>query len=150
MILLHLLGYITGTTFDKFSNWGSIIRDTREFPTLDYLSAATSSGAALTYRDSMFTMNQLQTKYFVGPSSSCTSTTCSSISLSLSTFTNFNYLKSGGHTYHKVNSISKMGTQGIIIDLSNFYGNVAINDNSFTELKFKYDNPLILDFIYQA
>ena len=131
---------ITGTTFDKFSNWGSIIRDTREYPTLDYLSAATSSGAALTYRDSMFTMNQLQTKYFVEPSLSCTNTTCSSISISSSTFTNFNYLKSGGHTYHKVNSISKMGTQGIIIDLSSFYGNVAINDNSFTELKFKYDN----------
>ena len=131
---------VTGSTFDKFSNWGSIIRDTREYPSLDYISSSTSSQAAITYRDSMFTINQLKNKYFVEPSTYCTSQSWSSISISSSTFTNFNYLKSGGHTYHKVSSSSNMGFQGIIMNLINFYGNVAVYNNSFLSLQFKYNN----------
>ena len=130
---------VTGSTFDKFSNWGSIIRDTREYPTLDYLST-TSTQSKLTYRDSMFAINLIKVKYFVEPTTSWISSSWSSISISLSTFTNFNYLKVGGHTYHIVSSTSKMAFQGIILNLIYFYGNVAINKNSFSGLKFKYNN----------
>ena len=113
---------VTGSTFDKFSNWGSIIRDTRESPSLNYISSSTSSQAAITYRDSMFALNQLLNKYFIEPSSSCYDQSWSSISISASTFTNFNYLKSGGHTYHKVAMSPNMGLQGIILNLVKFFG----------------------------
>ena len=131
---------VTGTTFDKFSNWGSIIRDTREFPTLDYTQSSLDSNAKITYRDSIFGINQSQNKYFIEPSTSWTSASWSSISISSSTFSNFNYLKSGGHTYHKVSKTSEMIFQGIILNLINFCGNVAVYNNSFSELKFKYDD----------
>ena len=58
-ILLPLIGLINGhgkvliteSTFDGFSNWGSIIRDTRELPSLDYTK---SQGIiSVSYRDSM-------------------------------------------------------------------------------------------------
>ena len=84
---------VTGSAFDKFSNWGSIIRDTREYPSLDYTSSSTLSQAALTYRNSMFAINQLKSKYFIEPSTFCTSQLWSSISISYSTFSNFNYIK---------------------------------------------------------
>ena len=131
---------ITGTTFDKFSNWGSIIRDTREFPTLDYTQSSLDSNAKITYRDSIFGINQSQNKYFIEPSTPWTSGSWSSISISSSTFSNFNYLKSGGKTYHQISSSSTMLYQGIILCLANFYGTIAMNGNIFTGVTFKYDN----------
>ena len=128
---------ITGSTFDSFSNWGSIIRDTRELPSLDYTKSQNIT--KLSYRDSMNSINILQNKYYVKPTA-CISTSCASIQIDTSTFTNFNFMKSVGKTYHKVSSTSKMMFQGIILNLSNFYGNIVIKSNTFTGLKFKYNN----------
>ena len=128
---------ITGSTFDSFSNWGSIIRDTQEMPLLDY--TISKGFVTLTYRDSMNSINILQNKYYVKPTA-CISTSCASIQIDTSTFTNFNIMKSVGKTYHKVSSTSKMMFQGIILNLSNFYGNIVFQSNTFTNLKFKYKN----------
>ena len=49
-------------------------------------------------------------------------------------------MKSEGHTYHQVSSSSNMGFQGIILNLINFYGNIAAYSNSFLNLQFKYNN----------
>ena len=128
---------ITGSTFDSFSNWGSIIRDTQELPSLDYTK---SQGIETTsYRQSMNSINIFKNKYYVKPTT-CTSTSCASIQIDTSTFTNFNLMKSGGKTYHQVISTSKMMFQGIILNLSNFYGNIVVKSNTFTGLKFKYNN----------
>ena len=128
---------ITGSTFDSFSNWGSIIRDTQELPSLDYTK---SQGIETTsYRQSMNSINILKNKYYVKPTT-CTSTSCASIQIDTSTFTNFNLMKSGSKTYHQVSSTSKMMFQGIILNLSNFYGNIVVKGNTFTGLKFKYNN----------
>ena len=132
---------ITGSTFNGFSNWGSIIRDTREYPSLDYTNyLIITSGLITSYRDSMFSINQVQNKFFVEPSSYWTSSSWSSISISSCTFTNFNYLKTGGSTYHLMSSTSNMLYQGIILNLVNFYGTVALNKNTFSEVTFKYNN----------
>ena len=132
---------ITGSTFNGFSNWGSIIRDTREYPSLDYTNyLIITSGQITSYRDSMFSINQVQNKFFVEPSSYWTSSSWSSISISSCTFTNFNYLKTGGSTYHLMSSTSNMLYQGIILNLVNFYGTVALNGNTFSEVTFKYNN----------
>ena len=46
---------ISGTTFNKFSNCDSIIRDTVEYPTgLNYVNSGIQASTATTYRDSMF------------------------------------------------------------------------------------------------
>ena len=128
---------ITESEFDNFSNWGSIIRDTQELPSLDYTK---SQGIKTTsYRQSMNSINILQNKYYVKPTA-CTSTSCASIQIGTSKFTNFNFYKSKGMTYHQVSSISKMMYQGIILNLSNFYGNIVVKGNTFTGLKFKYNN----------
>ena len=56
------------------SNCGSIIRDTREYPTLDYTnSIGTDPNTIITYRESIAGINQYQSKFFVAPSISCTS-----------------------------------------------------------------------------
>ena len=128
---------ITGSTFDSFSNWGSIIRDTRELPLLDYTK---SQGiTTLSYRDSMNSINILQNKYYAKPTV-CVSTLCASIKIDTSTFTNFSFMKSGGKTYHQVSSTSKMMFQGIILNLRNFYGDIVVKNSTFTGLKFKYNN----------
>ena len=129
---------ITGSTFDRFSNWGSIIRDTRELPNLDYTKPTTAS-MIVSYRDSMNSINVLQNKYYVMPTS-WANPSWASILIQTSTFTNFNYMKSGGKTYHKVSSTSKMMNQGIILNLNNFYGNIVLKSNTFSGLKFKYKN----------
>ena len=132
---------ITGCTFDKFSNWGSIIRDTREFPSLNYIDTSkVNLNTATTYRESFASMNQIQNKYFIEPTSSWISSSCSSISISSSTFSNFNYLKTGGKTYHQISSTSNMLNQGIILNLINFYGTVSLNGNTFNGVTFKYNN----------
>ena len=128
---------ITGSTFDRFSNWGSIIRDTRELPNLDYTK--TTTAMTVSYRDSMNSINVLQNKYYVMPTS-WANPSWASILIQTSTFTNFNYMKSGGKTYHKVSSTSKMINQGIILNLNNFYGNIVLKSNTFSGLTFKYNN----------
>ena len=133
--------FITNSTFDKFSNWGSIVRDTQEFPSLDYIgSSAANSQVLLTNRDSYFSIYQMQNKYPIQPSYSCTNSSWASLQISNWTFTNFNFMKTSGKTYHKVSQDSKMKYQGIILNLSNFYGNIVLSGNRFLSLTFKYEN----------
>ena len=133
--------FINNTIFDKFSNWGSIIRDTRELPSLDYTGTGTTNSQILiTNRNSFFTINQLQNKYLITPSYPWTNSSWSSIQISYSTFTNFNFYKTGGFTYHKVDKNSSMKYQGIILNLLNFYGNIVLNNNIYSGLVFKYNN----------
>ena len=130
---------ISGTTFDKFSNWGSIIRDTFEYPkSLNYVQAGLATSTAATYRDSMFTSNLYQSKYSVKPSSACEDSSWASIKIEFSIFQNFNYMKNSGHTYHKVDVNSQMKYQGIILNLSNFYGTVAFSNNQMQYMRFAY------------
>jgi hypothetical protein len=131
---------VTGTTFDKFSNCGSVIRDTRELPDLPYGDTDQDADDIVFMRQSQKSMNVLKNKYFGTTMSTCTSTTCSSISISTSTFSNFNYLKSTISYNPQVISSSNMAHQGIILDLINFYGDVSLAYNTFTDMKFKYDN----------
>ena len=132
---------ITRSNFDRFSNWGSIIRDTREFPSFNDLNTVEYYfDQATVFRESMFSINQVQSKLFVEPSSYWTSSSWSSISISSCTFTNFNYFKTGGNTYHMMQSTSTMLYQGIIMNLANFYGAVTLNGNTFSGVTFKYNN----------
>ena len=132
---------ITRSNFDRFSNWGSIIRDTREFPSLNDLNTFEYYfDQATVFRESMFSINQVKNKFFIEPSSYWTSSLWSSISISSCTFTNFNYLKAGGSTYHLTTPTSNMLNQGIILSLVNFYGTVALNGNTFSGVTFKYNN----------
>ena len=106
---------IIGSTFIKFSNWGSIIRDTAEYPSnLDYNKSGLNSSIATTFRDTMFTSDLIQNKLYVLPTISCRDKTWASIKVESSTFQNFNYMKLGGQTYHKVSLNSNMRFQGII------------------------------------
>ena len=60
---------IYGTTFGKFRNYASIIRDTIEYTTsLNYVNSGIQTSTATTYRYLMFASNFLQNKYFVRPS----------------------------------------------------------------------------------
>ena len=132
---------VSGTTFNKFSNCGSIIRDTVEYPTgLNYISTGLQSSILNTYRDSMFTSNLYQNKYSIKPSTAWQNSTWASIKIDSSTFQNFNYMKTGGHTYHKVDAKSSMKYQGLILNLSNFYGIVTFSNNQVLNLKFVYNN----------
>ena len=132
---------ISGTTFDKFSNCGSIIRDTAEYPNnLDYTYSGLNSSTSATYRDSMFTSNFIQNKYNLTPSRPCQDSNWAFINISSSTFQNFNYMKTGDHSFHKVNLDSNMRFQGIILSLSNFYGTLSISGNRFVNLKFAFNN----------
>lgn len=132
---------INNTTFDRFSNWGSIIRDTQELPVLDYTgSSSTNSQVLITNRDSIFSINQIQNKYLIQPSYPWMNSTWASIRISNWIFTNFNYMKSGGWTFHKVSKNSKMKYQGVVLNLNQFYGDIALWGNQFIGLTFKYNN----------
>ena len=131
---------ITGSKFDKFSNCGSIIRDTRQYPVLDYSSNSLGSTTSVSYRSSAFSMSISKNKRILVTSTACTTATWASIKISTSTFSNFNYMKSSANAYHKVASSSTMVYQGIIVNLANFYGSVTLNNNTFSSLQFKYSN----------
>ena len=131
---------ISGTTFDKFSNCGSIIRDTFEYPnSLNYVKAGLATSTAATYRDSMFTSNLYQSNYSIKPSRACFKDYWASITIDSSIFQNFNYLKKSGLTYHKVDEYSEMKYQGIILNLSNFYGTVSFSNNKMQYMKFAFE-----------
>ena len=132
---------IISSTFDKFSNCGSIIRDTIEYPkNINYIYAGSQSSKSITYRDSIFTSNLFQNKYNVNPSNPWLSNSWAMISISSSTFQNFNYMKTGGQTYHKVDINSKMKYQGLIINLNDFFGPVAFYSNHIINMRFSYTN----------
>ena len=144
---------VTGSKFDKFSNCGSIIRDTRNYPILDYSDPYLDSVTSASYRSSSFSTYLSQNKRLHQPIEACTTTTWSSIKISRSTFMNFNYMKNAEKAYHKLERSNKMVYQGIILNLVNFYGPVVVNNNTFSSLQFKYkscediySNNTVLDY----
>ena len=57
---------ISGSKFDKFSNCGSIIRDTREFPKLDYEFAdSMDTSELLSFRSSTQSIDVTQDKFYM-------------------------------------------------------------------------------------
>ena len=129
---------ITGSTFTKFSNCGSIIRDTREYPNLNYNDNTKDAWKRIMYRDTMLTSQILQEKLYVKPAAKCILATCASISIKTSTFDNFNYLKAAMTALTGVSATSKMKYQGVILNLADFYGRVVLQGNTFTGIKFGY------------
>ena len=128
---------ISDTEFDKFSNCGSIIRDTQQLPSLDYVNKNDKNIIA-TYRGSKLSIDQINAKIFKITNTAWSGTTCADIKISSSTFTNFNYLKTATKAYHKVEASSKMVYQGLILNLVDFQGNIYLNGNTFTSVQFKY------------
>ena len=134
---------INGSTFTKFSNCGSIIGDSVNYPSLGYLEVAFEYEN--TYRSSMFTANLLKNKLQIEPSSVCKSATWGSINIQSSTFTNFNYMKSEISVVKYVQTETNMLYQGLILSLVDYMGSVLIKDNTFNDLKFKFANCELLN-----
>lgn len=128
---------ITNSTFEKFSNWGSIIRDTRELPTLAYGSTSYSRDIRFFFRASTIPIKMLKSKYLGVAKSTWVSSVCSSITISGSTFSDFNYLKNEITYNPNILQTSSMTHQGVILDLINFYGPVTLTSNTLS-VKFKY------------
>ena len=133
---------ISGSTFKRFSNWGSIIRDKRELPVLDYTNknSAIPSVTRNEYRATMVASNILRNKYFVYPSSECTDSNWASIVIKDSTFKDFNFLKPSIAYVPKISLSSEMRYQGIILNLEEFFGPVSVKGNTFDGLTFKFVN----------
>ena len=131
---------IKGSTFTKFSNCGSIIRDEREFPDINYMSPGVNTNSEGPYRSSMVLSKVLQTKWYTVPSSPCLSSEWASIKIEDCSFSDFNYLKSNVKEIPNVLPTSKMKKQGIIVNLSNYYGTVSLKGNNFNQLRFKFEN----------
>ena len=135
----------SGSTFARFSNCGSIIRDTREYPALDYTDTGLSASAKLYYRASMVTSNILQSKFFIEPSSPWKTSSWSSIKIEGCTFSNFNSMKTESKFIPYILTGSNMVQQGKILSLQNFYGNVVLKGNTFTGVVFKWQKWEILN-----
>ena len=132
---------IIGCIFDRFSNWGSIIRDTDEYPNnLNYNKAGLNLSISTTFRDTMFTSDLIQNKVNMLSMFPWENNTWASIKIESSTFQNFNYMKLGGQTYHQVSDNSNMRFQGIILNLSDFFGTISLSNNQFQLLRFSYNN----------
>ena len=131
---------ITGSTFARFSNCGSIIRDTREYTSVDYTDSPFNGVKFIvnSLRSSTYSSDVTKNKGIIETSNACTDASCTSITISECTFTDFNYLKPEGTELDYVKHDSKMKHRGIILDLDQYYGNVAIHDNTFDRLTFKY------------
>lgn len=129
---------ISDSTFDKFSNCGSIIRDTREYPELNYGNISNSNRIKVSYRSSQYSSDVTENKIIHTQPTACSDALWASIDISTSTFTNFNYMKGDADGLHSILSTSNMLHQGIILNLEQFYGNIAVYNNEFTGLKFTY------------
>ena len=130
---------IIDSTLSEFSNCESIIRDTRELSksaNLDYSGMYERSRARLflTYEEI------INNKLFLAPNIVCTSQSCSSLSISDSTFKNFNYTKPNMSSINYVRSNSEMRILGIILNLVKFYGNIMIKNNNFDFLQFRFQD----------
>ena len=77
-------------------------------------------------------------KSFVHPSSSCQSTSCASILVRNSNFSSFNHLKDTQTRHNSVSFTSNMRHYGIIFDLKQYRGVVAIKNNTFNSISMKY------------
>ena len=129
---------VVDSIFEGFSNCGSIIRDTREFPIVPgfYKDNQVSS---LIKRGAEITIDNYE-KCFISPSSQCVSTSCASISVTNCSFSKFNHLKGDQEEVYNVSPSSNMRHYGIIFDLKNYYGTVTIKDNTFDSISMKFEN----------
>ena len=135
---------VSGSTFTRFSNCGSIIRDTREYPALNY-NEITLGKTANEYRESMLTSNILQEKYFVEPSTAWIDSSCTSIKIESCTFSEFNSMKPEITFIPRTGSTSKMVQQGKILSLENYHGHVVLKANTFERIIFKWQKWEIED-----
>ena len=106
---------------------------------------STESGR-LKARGLLLTEKIVRQQLFLRPNIPCQNSTCSSISIRSSKFTNFNHLKPTQYSVSNVNSISEMRMQGIILNLVNFYGDIMIKGNTFDSLQFKFENCGIANY----
>lgn len=138
---------ITDTVFEKFSNCGSIIRDSRNFP---IVSRPEHTGTATDgqLRQSRAPIEIIQNDYYVKPTTACSSPTCGSIVIRGCTFTEFNYLKATQTARNKVEATNVMKYQGMIMTLSGFRGSILIKENTFNSLQFKYERCSIAQSTY--
>ena len=79
-------------------------------------------------------------KNFITPSNECESTSCASISVTNSSFSKFNHLKSEQTEMYYVYSLGNMRHYGIIFDLKRYYGTVSIKNNTFDSISMKFQN----------
>lgn len=130
---------ISGTTFDQFSNCGSIIRDTIQEPTM---SEYYTDSEDATNRQRMSQIYFEHDSYsFITPSTACIDTTCASILIDGCYFSNFNHLKPDMTEMNTVSTDSEaMRHYGLILDLKNFYGTVKIKDSTFDQISMKFEN----------
>ena len=126
---------ITGSTFTRFSNCGSIIRDTR-----NYVSNLNYGNISNSWRSSIYSSYVTKNKYILEASNEWISTLCTSIIISDSKFEDTNYLKSPTDSQTYVPFDSEMKYRGIILNLRNYYGNIAISGNTFNRILFKFQS----------
>ena len=72
------------------------------------------------------------------PAEQCTTTACTTISITGSRFSEFNFLKSELLYLPKVSRASKMTSLGVILDLQDYYGRIVFNDNSVSSIQFNF------------
>ena len=129
---------IRNTNFGYFKNWASIVRDTKDFPeTNQELNDYSTVNEKLLFgsRASILLqqINEVPVRW--------TSKECASLSIFGCIFTKFNYLKTSlGDFQPLLDSTSVMKYQGIILSLSAFYGDVAVINNIFDNLKFVFEH----------
>ena len=140
---------ITDTTFIRFSNCGSIVRDTRDYPIVDRLNASINL-LDIQIRSSRAAVEQLKDEFYIKPSSKWMDKACASIKIIGCTFSDFNFLKSSQEILILVGYISAMKYQGLILNLSDFNGQVTLKDNIFDSLQFKFAHCSIRDQNYTS
>jgi predicted outer membrane repeat protein len=129
---------ISNTIFQRFSNWGSIIRDNRDYP--DVTDTESGNYMDLQLRISRAPIEMLEDNYNVEPNSDCQNSLWSDIQITDSTFKDFNYLKPNIDKLYLMGKDNVMKYQGIILNLEKFYGDILIKGNTFDGLQFKYAN----------
>jgi len=72
------------------------------------------------------------------PAEQCTTTACTTISITGSRFSEFNFLKSELLYLPKVSRASKMASLGVILDLQDYYGRISFNDNNVSSIQFNF------------
>jgi hypothetical protein len=133
---------IKSSTFDKFSNWGSIIRDSREYAKIDLSTVIDFQYIYSSYfKSSKYSSYILENLYRVVPENPWEDSTWASIIIDSSTFSNFNYLKiESDASYFALGQNNEMRYRGVILNIKSFFGPIILSGNTFTRISFKYSS----------
>ena len=127
---------IIDCSFKKFSNWASIIRDTKDYPETNRIIKPHENAEDMLIRAARTSILLQQADDIPV---TCTSSDCASILINGCSFTEFNYLKKVLPDYQNLYmSDSVMKYQGIILSMAAFYGEISVRNSLFTDIKFKY------------